>query len=215
MNETQNPDSESASTGQSNQGNKIANLVTKYDLDEVVQELEDGWAATGEDHRSLRDLTEYFNRVLLEQRLSEANRQVTQGEIETLYNSITNDDVTEGDRIRAKGRLEQEGVNVESLLDEFVSYQTIRRYLKSHRGITYSQDESDRLQTEIENIQRLQGKTEAVTKNNLQELRESNHVHLGEFNVTTDVRVYCEDCGNRYTPMDLLERGGCECRQID
>lgn len=204
-------ESSSSESGTERGRNKVARLVGEYELADVAVELEEGWAATGDAHRSLRELADYFNEQLLEQRLAAAGQRALRGEVETLYSLLTDDDVSEGDRVRARRRLEQQGIDTDELLDEFVSYQTMRRYLKTYRDVTYTREESDRLETEARNVQQLQGRVEAVTENKLRSLRNSSRLSLGEFRVTTDVHVYCEDCGTRYSATELLKREGCEC----
>lgn len=191
--------------------NKVAELIDKYDLTGLATELEEGWTATGDAHRSLRELAEYFNRQILEQEFVNTGKQTLRGETETFYTLLTSEDVSEGDRVRARRRLEEQGIDVDELVDDFVSYQTVRRYLKNHRGATYTRAESDRLETEAQNIQQLSGRVEAVAENKLQSLRDSSRLSLGEFRVTTDVHVYCEDCETRYSATGILSRGGCDC----
>lgn len=194
-------------------GNKAARLLDRYELDDVAAELERGWTATGEAHRSLRELADYFNRQLLAHRLQANAQQTLKGEVETLYALLTDDDVSDGDRVRARRRLEQVGVDVDALLDEFVSYQTIRRYLTDHRDATYSPAETDQVEKAIEDLQRLRGRVEAVTEGKLETLRETDRLSLGDFRVTVDVQVYCEACGTQHRVDDLLAAGGCECRR--
>jgi hypothetical protein len=208
--DTSDPSAESG-TERGRPRNKIAQLVDEYELIDVAVELEEGWAATGDAHRSLRELADYFNERLLERRLAVAGQRALRGEAETLYSLLTDEDVSEGDRIRARRRLEQQGIDTDGLRKEFVSYQTMRRYLRTHRDVTYTREESDRLETDARNVQQLRGRVEAVTENNLRGLRDSSRLSLGEFRVTTEVHVYCEDCGTRYSANELLEQEGCEC----
>lgn len=191
--------------------NKVARLVAQYEMDAVAAELERSWTATGAEHRSLRDLADYFNQQLLERRLAAGGQQTLKGEVETLYGLLTDDDVSDGDRIRAQRRLEQEGIDVDALLDEFVSYQTIRRYLKDHREASYTPEEVDQVEKVSQDLQQLRGRVEAVASGKFENLRETGRLSLGEFRVAVDVRVYCEDCGTQYRASELLEQGGCAC----
>lgn len=190
--------------------NKVATLIEQYGLNGLGDELEQSWTATGDDHRSLRALADEFNKRLLEERLAAAGIQTVDGELENMYRLLTDDDVTEGERIRLKRRLDRDGVDVEGLQDQFVSYQTVRRYLKDVRDAEYDRPEADRLQAEAQNLQQLRGRVESVTDSKLEQLRQSD-LTLGEFRATADVRVFCEECSSQYDVNTLLERGGCEC----
>lgn len=191
--------------------NKVARLIVRYDLYSLADELKQSWESTGSEHRSLRDLAGFFNQQLLKRRLMDGGQQVLKGEVETLHSLLTDDDVSESDRIRARRRLEQEGIDVETLLDEFVSYQTIRRYLTNHRGATYRPEKKDLVEKTAEDLQRLQGRVQAVTTEWLANLDETNRISLGEFKTTIAINAYCEDCASQYRAEELLEQGGCRC----
>lgn len=192
-------------------GSKIAQLVDKYEMADTASELERAWTARGEEHRSLRELTAVFNEQLLERHLGENGQQPLKGETETLYSLLTDDDVNESDRIRARRRLAQQGIDVDRLLDEFVSYQTVRRYLKHHREVTYTPEETNRLEAEAQNLQQLSGRAEAVTESKLETLQSTSDLPLGEFRVAVDIRIYCEECQKQLSVGELLDRGGCDC----
>lgn len=203
--------SDDRTSGQERPGKKVARLIDEYDLVGTAAELERAWTAQGEGHRSLRKLTQEFNERLLEHRLTENGQQPLKGEVETLYSLLTGEDVSESDRVRARRRLEQQGIDVEQLLDEFVSYQTVRRYLKHHRGVTYAREETDRLETEAQNLQQLSGRISAVTEGKLESLRDADDLSVGQFRVAVDIRVYCEGCQTQYSVDELLDYGGCAC----
>lgn len=45
---------------------KTNRLIEKYELSGMGDRLADSWVGTGDDRRSLRELTDYFNRELLQ-----------------------------------------------------------------------------------------------------------------------------------------------------
>lgn len=190
---------------------KVARLLDEYGLETLGAEMERRWTADGDDRLSLRALADYFNQQLLDVRMTEAGMQPLSGEIENIYRLLTDDDVSSAERTRTRRRLEREGVDVESLQSDFVTYQAVRTYLKSDRGAEHATDDRPRTVVETENIQRLRGRTVTVTEGKLDQLRSGDHIHIGEFRVFTDINVLCEDCGTRYEVEELLERGGCEC----
>lgn len=191
--------------------NKMDRLVKQYGLTDTADEIECAWTATGDEHRSLRELADQFNRELLECRLAEVGQQTLKGEAETLYGLLTGDDVSDGDRIRARRRLEQQGIDVRTLLDEFVSYQTVRRYLKNHRETSYTPEEVDRVEKANDDLQQLRGRVEAVATGKLEDLSKGQDLILGDFGVSVEIRIYCEDCETQYPASELLERGSCGC----
>jgi hypothetical protein len=188
----------------------VLRLSEEYDLEGIGAELERHGTAD-EGRRSLRVLAGYFNRHLLEAALDSAGVQHLDGETENTYRLLTDDDVSSADRTRVRRRLERDGVDVDELERDFVTYQAIRTYLKDHRGAEYTPDETDPLEREKANVQQLRGRMAAVTEGKLEQLRDSDRLTLGEFRTLPEIRVVCEDCNTQFGAVELLERGGCNC----
>jgi hypothetical protein len=189
---------------------KVPRLIDEYDLQGLGAELEQLWTAE-KDRKSLRALARYFNQHLLQQALEEADVQYLDGEIENTYRLLTDDEVSSAESTRVQRRLERDGVDVDELKSDFVTYQAIRSYLKDHRGAEYTPAETDPLEREATNVQKLRGRMVSVTEGKLEQLRASDELTLGEFRTLADIRVVCEDCNSQFDVLDLLERGGCNC----
>ena len=189
---------------------KVARLIDEYDLQGLGAELEQQWTAD-EDRKSLRDLARYFNQQLLQRTLEEANVQYLDGEIENTYRLLTDDEVSSAESTRVRRRLERDGIDVDALETDFVTYQAIRSYLKDHRGAEYTPAETDPLEREATNVQKLRGRMATVTGGKLEQLRDSDELTLGEFQTLADIRVICEDCNTQFDVLELLDRGGCNC----
>lgn len=198
--------------GASNQGRKtkVARLLDEYEFQELGEELERLWTAEN-NRRSLRELADYFNQRLLEQRLDQVNEQVLDGESSNLYRLLTADDVNRAEQTRVERKLERDGINTDDLESDFVTYQAIRTYLKEERGAEYEPDQTDPLEREKQNLEKLRGRTAAVTEDKLAQLRETADISLGEFSTLIDIRVVCEDCNTQLTVFELLNDGGCDC----
>jgi hypothetical protein len=189
---------------------KVARLIDEYDLQGLGAELEQQWTAE-EDRKSLRELARDFNWQLLEQALEEANVQYLDGEIKNTYRLLTDDEVSSAESTRVKRRLERDGVGVDKLKSDFVTYQAIRSYLKNHRGAEYTPAETDPLEREATNVQKLRGRMVSVTEGKLEQFRDNDELTLGEFRTLADIRVVCEDCNTQFDILELLDRGGCNC----
>ena len=189
---------------------KVMRLLDEYDLPDMGEELERRWTAD-EDRWSLRDLATHFNHQLLRLTLEDANVQTLEGEVENIYRLLTDDEVSSADRTRIRRRLERDGVDVDALEKDFVTYQAIRTYLKKHRNAEYIPDETDPLEREISNVEQLRGRLVSVTEGKLEQLRNAEELDLGEFRLLVDVQVVCEDCNGQFEVVELLERGGCDC----
>ncbi len=190
---------------------KVARLVDEYDLDGVGAELEARWTATGDDHWSLRDLATHFNHELIRERLYEAGINPSVAEVENVVHSLTGGDAAAAEQTQLRRRLEREGVDIDDLAGDVVTYQAVRSYLQDYRGAEYERDTGDRTATVADAVQKLRGRLVSVTETKLNQLRNTSHLTLGEFRVMADVRVLCTECNSQYGVSELLTAGGCDC----
>jgi hypothetical protein len=192
---------------------KVARLIDTYGFDETFgDELEALWTAEGSRRKSLRDLADMFNRQLLEAALDDAGMSTVDGEVANLYRLLTGDDVSSGMRMEARTRLERNGIDVDELESDFVTYQAIRSYLTSYRDAEYERpSDGNRVESVLDTIQRLRSRLGSVVDGSLDRLRSTDQLTLGEFRLFIDVDVLCEECGAQYGVVELLERGGCDC----
>lgn len=196
---------------------KVARLIDEYGLDGLGAELEERWTRS-EDRSSLRDLAEYFNRQLVESELETIDTDPLEGGVDNVYRLLTDDDVTSGVRQETRSRLEQRGVDVDSLEEDFVSYQAIRTYLTEYRDASSpdtSVDPETHRQRKRKTIQQLTSRLTTVTEEALRELANADHLTLGEFDVLVTVRVHCRDCDSHLSIPDLIRRRGCECKATE
>jgi len=144
--------------------------------------------------------------------MDDAGMSVIDGERENLYRLLSDEDVAPDARIDARRRLERNGIDVDRLQTDFVTYQAIRSYLKEYRGVEYRKpDDTARVERTTESLERLQSRLQTVSENNLAQLRDSDRITLGEFRIFVTADVYCEDCDAQYSVIELLQRGGCDC----
>lgn len=191
---------------------KVGRVLDEYGLLELHEELGELWCGTAEESLSLRDLAEKINVALVRRTLEEAGDEPLDGEAENVYRLLTDDEVSAGVRTQQRNQLERDGVDVEQLERDFVTHQSVYTYLTEALGIS-KPDESDQVAVEKyeQRIQRLRSRTEAVTESSLTALEKSDQLSLGSFDVTVDLRVFCEDCGTQYKLSELLREGACDC----
>lgn len=194
---------------------KVERLIEKHALGDIGADLASRWTAEDPDERSsLRDLATFFNRRLLQAVLVEQGVDTLDGEVENHYRLLTDDDVSAADRTRAERRLERHGIDVDTLRSEFVSYQAIRTFLTEQRGVQYSETtRSTDQDTAREQIDKLRNRLISVTESKLDQIASNGQLTLGDHDVTVDVQVYCNDCGEQYEVSMMLDRGGCDCNR--
>lgn len=192
---------------------KVKRLIEKYELQGLGSELERSWTDDdSENRRSLRELADVFNRRVLESAMADAGLQPLDGEVENVYRLLTDDDVTGADRTRTRRRLEREGIDVDELTDDFVSYQSIRTYLTKYRDASYS-GTTESAESVKQTVQRLRSRTAEVSETKLSRLAKRGEMEPDEFRVIVDVRAVCERCGAQKDVTALLDDGGCDCRE--
>jgi hypothetical protein len=193
---------------------KVARLIDEYGLGEAYGDrLEALWTAEGSERESLRSLADRFNKRLLEATIADAGMSTVDGEVDNIYRLLTDDDVSSGNRIEARGRLERHDIDVDELERDFVTYQAIRSYLKEYRDARYDDSSATaRPDSVIDTIQRLKSRTQSVAEQSLDRLRRAGQIRLGEFRLFIDISVHCEACNSQYEFVELVRRGGCDCR---
>lgn len=199
--------------GASTIDSKVARLIDEYGIGAAYGDrLEALWTADGSERESLRALADRFNKRLLDAAITDAGMSTVDGEVANIYRLLTDEDVSSGNRIEARRRLEQHGVHVDQIERDFVTYQAIRSYLKEYRDAQYEDGNSaDRTDSVIDTIQRLKSRTRSVAERSLDQLRGAGHITLGEFRLFIDVSVHCEECETQYEFVELVKRGGCDC----
>ena len=185
---------------------KIDRIVEKYEIAEVREELRVRW--TAEDNRdSLRDLEVYFNQRVLRAAIEEERSAPLDGEIENLYRLLTADDVRESDKTRAQRRLKRKGIDVDELRSDFVSHQTIYRYLKNHLNLDSPDKSETTKQNYIERVRALQNRTKVITKDVVNQIQEKSGDE-DDIDVLVDVKVRCPGC-EQYRRLEHFAEGAC------
>lgn len=203
------------SSDQRSCGCKVGRMITAYDLVGSNQRMVDWWT-DDDDNRSLRDLETHFNQQLLREEMHRQEMRPLDGEVSNVYRLLTADDVSQGMRTQARKRLEREGVDVDALTDDFVSYQSIYRHLNECLSTEYATDDpsaDSRRETGKERIFALENRTETVTRDTLAQLARQDALALEEFDVMVDVSVTCLHCHRRHTIDEIVDNEGCECQQ--
>jgi hypothetical protein len=187
---------------------KVGRTAAGYGLDGLDDELAAGWS--GEDTVGVRELASRVNRRVLAAAMRDAGLNPLDGEPENLLRLLTDEDVPESRRLDTRRRLEREGVDVDAVLSDTVSHQTVYNHLRDCLDVS-KDGGGDRLERRGSTLFALQNRTETVTRETLESLRDGGELDVGGFDVIVDVRVVCESCGRPRELASLLDDRGCEC----
>ncbi|WP_458187060.1 rod-determining factor RdfA [Haladaptatus sp. NG-WS-4] len=190
---------------------KVPHVAARYGIQAIEDELAELWTQE-DDPMSLRDLAGYFNRRMLRVAMESAEMQPLEGEVQNTYQLLTDEDVSSGVYTETRRKLESNGVDVDQVESDFVSYQAVRTYLRNDRNVERERDtDAERVESVADSIMQLQNRTIAVTAEKLDQLDRTDRIDLGDFQVFLDARVFCEDCKTQYDVAEVLEQGGCQC----
>ena len=193
---------------------KLSRLIVEYEFYGLGEELEKRWLGDSTKRYSLRKLAEYVNNQLLREAMQNAGMDPLDGEVENVYRLLTDDSVNTGARTQAYRRLQRAGVDVKQLETDFVSRQAVHTYLTKNREISYTIDETDPIIRETSNIRKLRQQMKTIIEGKVTQLRDADHLTLGEFELFLNVQVLCEDCGTQYQISELLDTRSCDCSSL-
>lgn len=169
---------------------KVARVIESYHLDDLGQELEDRWLATDERGMSTRELADHFNKRVLTATIENSGMNALDVDIGLLYKRLTYDEISSGVQTRVQRRLDSNGIDVDQLIDDFVSHQAIHTYLREFRDVQQrKKPPEERKEDTVERIQKLQDRTSAVTEDALESLQAQDLVPQGELDVLVDIQV--------------------------
>jgi hypothetical protein len=202
---TRGPDSEGTRSR-----TKIDRVVARYGLSQIPEQMRDLWLGTGDEQRSTRELADWFNRQVLSAAIADLTAVTISGDVEQIYHQLQGEDTA--DRRLLRDRLIQRGVDIEEVEGDFISHQTVYRYLTKELGVEQpTPTPEEQAERAVETVGRLRGRTSAVARQSVETLISTGEAQIGPFSVITDVQVICEQCGRSFDLPTLTETGGCGC----
>lgn len=193
---------------------KVGRVLQDYELGGFGEELVARW--TGDD-ASLRELQRALNRRVIEHAMRRAGQPPLEGEAERLRSILAEGEVSETQRIEARRRLENQGVDVEQLEGDFVSHQSIYNHFRECLDVEKQdgQTDAERLESARSTVFGLQQRTQLVTEQTVSHLASNDQLTPEGYDVLVDVQAICRSCGRSYAVDELLEAGGCRACRSD
>lgn len=193
---------------QTDYGCKVDRVTDEYDL----QELDDRVLRLREnDDASLRSLESYINQWMLKRAMVENGMTVLDGAEENYHRLLTDDDVMDTARREARRELEQAGVDVDELEDDFVSYQTVRKHLNECLDTDTSEEYTPDIEDARDNFNALIQRVKNVVSRTINRFRKYDVVQIGEPEVRVSVKLRCGDCGRTHELHSFLDSPRCAC----
>ncbi len=196
-------------SNRSKPGCKVCRVSHDRALTDVDDRLLTLWQGDDGTRLGYRKLATWFNVRILRREMDQVGLTTLGKEAESTYERLRSDDPAISTEVRR--RLEMDGLDVDTLEDDFVSYGVIRTHLKECLGAEHEQPSSD---WETDAIAITKGHAESkfaeavsslITKGNLETQT--------EIEVSVNVMLECGNC-QAQIPLDRALRRGyvCNCQ---
>lgn len=194
-------------------GCKIDRLTDRYDLAPPLSEdvsideyLERRWTgADGRDPVGYKVLTEWFNKRVLSRLYEQHGREAMATHLDREYELIRDGDDIERDELAAD--LTTDGLDIDEVDSELVSWSTMRHHLK---GCLEAEKETQSASTDWERntVEMAKEKTAEKARSVLSSLSSKDRLPEAErADVDVQVKLSCPDCSVRVPFEDAVERG--------
>jgi hypothetical protein len=189
---------------------KVQRVTEAYHLSGINDELRRRYES---DDATLYELANYINDRITSVTLSSIENPVEAepATVRAALNEAEDMPATKRDNIRAAlaGRID---INV--LIDSFVSHETVRRHLNEHLGVSTSRGGFETIEELQEALDAYQEQYENGVKSALERASKKGLVDGDQYRIFS-TRIECQHCSETYRLQDLLERRGCSCQLQD
>ncbi|TKR25057.1 rod-determining factor RdfA [Natronomonas salsuginis] len=204
-------------------GQKIQQVIKKYDLESLGDELVEQWTDP-ESSESLHDLEKYVNQRIVTSVINEqlkglvpqahppdriAHLLRADGSNAERFEDISRVEITE-----VKNWIEKNDIDADALADDLVSYNTVYKYLTNIRNVSASdgqkqartpKERQEKVHTRLSNLQQ---RVEAVTKQGLESLVNAD-VIPDSYDIRLQFRIECTECDRRQDLLKYIGNRGC------
>lgn len=184
---------------------KIERVANKYDLS--PNELE-------EKHRcgqGLRQISKYWNKLVVQKAVQQQGAYLTDSEAEIIVEALNRKNDKILDSVDARNQLRSHGVNVDEVVSDFISYQTVRHHLHEC-GVDTSKSHEVRPGKELDTVLRLKHRLEKVCNKSVQRLNREGYIRIADPSVSATITIKCGACGReRMLPNGIIEGVSCTC----
>lgn len=163
-----------------------------------------------EEGTSLRNLARFVNIQILDTILSDTEADIV-GNPSSIYDAISDENVPINRRVMITDQLQTQGIDVDELRGDFVSYQTVRRHFQDCMGIPTDRQGVDSVDEAREVIEWSQERHENILERTLGRLHRKGIVHFGDPTIRSSLTISCDDCGEIYGLEEFLTEKACKC----
>lgn len=192
-----------------NTSSKVGRVLSERGLFEFHDTLPKRWRGEeGYTEHSYRDLARLINIRVVREAASQ-HMNLVDGGAENIYDFLTSDNPDV--RIQQEQKLKDKGVDVDQLHSDFISHQTVYRYLKTQLGLTKDESTESEVEEKLNHLMSLRSRAKLVIKERIKKAQSDGNVSITDISPYVSFQVYCDGCNRNYDVVELLERGACHC----
>lgn len=188
-------------------GCKVCRVIDEHDLETYEDQLVEQWTDDSKNRKGYRTLAEELNVTLLRNEMDRAGLETLGGEAQSKYERLQEDTVT---ATEVRNILLQEGVPIEQLEDDFVSYGVVRTHLVECLELESQRQTGD---WERDAIAIASDRAEEKASEAVRSLLNKGALSVGDdASVHATIEVECETCHTQIPVERALRRGYvCKC----
>lgn len=193
---------------ESEYGCKVCRVLGERDIEEYDDRMLSQWQGDGSQRKGYRQLAEWLNVTLLRREMDKAGLTTLGEEANSKYQRLQSDESSAGD---VANMLEREGIDVDRLRDDFVSYGVVRTHITECLGAEYDQPAESNWEREAIDIAR--DRAEEKVREAVGSLVNKDRIETStDLEVHVGVEVECENCQSRVPVGRAIRRGHvCHC----
>lgn len=188
-------------TEYSNKGHKLLRIIRKYDMVGYGKEIAKQYSKSGKHRKSLRDLEKEINTKILDRATRDAP-QITREEYEDCVDRLRSDE-----RELTKTKLDNLGVDGAEILDDMMTYETVRGYLMHHQN-TIADIKRTKPDDEAQTVENLEYRAVMVVTDALERQYDRGNLPADP-EVEINIQADCPECGATIGVTEYLRLKTC------
>lgn len=188
-------------------GCKVCRVLDERGVEQYSEQLLEQWQDDDGQRKGYRALARWLNTSLLRREMDKAGLSTLGGEAESKYDRLQDPEGAEIERM-----LQREGVDIQGLQTDFVSYGVIRTHLLECLGAEYDAPDTE-TEWEEESISIARDHAREKIEDAVSSLVNKGEIEVGgDVDIHLDAEIECGDCQIR-APLRRVRRRGyvCDC----
>ena len=193
---------------------KLGRVIDKHGLHDFHDRLPAMWLGEdGYSETSVRRLAELVNIKVIHSHLEDAIDDPIDGEAEDILKRLKSEDPDK--QIGQEQRLEKLGIDPEELRNEFISHQSMYRYLTVALELEKEEDMSNIKEETLRSFRNLSEKQKLIAENKLKTLSNNDELDVDPEDIDVTILMYqnCSECFEQHSVLEFAEHGGCPNRK--